>query len=62
MKVTQYSLKCLKEAFRPEGFNIGINIGAVAGAGMKSMSIFTGAEMGQVTPVHASLGGDKSNT
>lgn len=35
MKVTQYSLKCLKEAFRPEGFNIGINIGAVAGAGME---------------------------
>ena len=35
MKVTQYSLKCLKEAFRPEGFNIGINIGAVAGAGLE---------------------------
>jgi ATP adenylyltransferase len=35
MKVTQYSLKCLKETFRPEGFNIGINIGAVAGAGME---------------------------
>ena len=35
MKVTQYSLKCLKEIFRPEGFNIGINIGAVAGAGME---------------------------
>jgi ATP adenylyltransferase len=35
MKATQYSLKCLKEAFRPEGFNIGINIGAVAGAGIE---------------------------
>lgn len=35
MKVTQHSLKSLKEIFRPEGFNIGINIGAVAGAGME---------------------------
>lgn len=35
MKVTQRSLKSLKEIFRPEGFNIGINIGAVAGAGME---------------------------
>ena len=35
IKVTQRSLKSLKEIFRPEGFNIGINIGAVAGAGME---------------------------
>lgn len=35
IKVTQRSLKNLKEIFRPEGVNIGINIGAVAGAGME---------------------------
>jgi len=35
MKVTTHSLKCLKEAFRPEGFNTGINFGSIAGAGME---------------------------
>ncbi|HEX8949861.1 MAG TPA: HIT domain-containing protein [Dissulfurispiraceae bacterium] len=35
MKLTKYSIDCLKSAFRPEGFNVGINIGEVAGAGIK---------------------------
>lgn len=35
MKVTQYSIRSLKKAFMPEGFNIGINIGKAAGAGME---------------------------
>ncbi|MEW6675584.1 MAG: HIT domain-containing protein [Nitrospirota bacterium] len=35
MKVTQHSIQSLKKAFMPEGFNIGINIGTVAGAGME---------------------------
>ncbi|MFQ3574322.1 MAG: HIT family hydrolase, partial [Thermodesulfovibrionales bacterium] len=30
-----YSVDCIKEAFRPEGFNIGINLGVVAGAGIE---------------------------
>lgn len=34
MKVTQHSIDSLKRAFVPEGFNIGINIGKVAGAGL----------------------------
>ncbi len=34
MEMTAYSVDCLKEAFRPEGFNIGVNIGRVAGAGL----------------------------
>ncbi|MBI4691367.1 MAG: HIT domain-containing protein [Nitrospirae bacterium] len=36
MKVVQHALRCIKTAFNPEGFNVGINIGAVAGAGMES--------------------------
>ena len=35
MKMTQLCVGCLKEAFRPEGFNIGLNIGKVAGAGIE---------------------------
>ncbi|HXX81274.1 MAG TPA: HIT domain-containing protein [Thermodesulfovibrionales bacterium] len=35
MKMVQQSVNCLKEAFRPEGFNIGLNIGKVAGAGIE---------------------------
>lgn len=35
MKAVQHSLKCLKEAFMPEGFNVGFNIGKVAGAGLE---------------------------
>ncbi|MEW6001761.1 MAG: HIT domain-containing protein [Nitrospirota bacterium] len=33
--VTQYSVVSLKKVLLPEGFNIGINIGKVAGAGME---------------------------
>jgi ATP adenylyltransferase len=35
MELTQYSVDCLKKAFSPEGFNIGINLGKVAGAGIE---------------------------
>ena len=35
MKMVQQSVQCLKEAFLPEGFNIGLNIGKVAGAGIE---------------------------
>lgn len=35
MKMTQHSVNCLKEAFMPDGFNIGLNIGKVAGAGIE---------------------------
>lgn len=34
MKMTRRAVDCLKEVFMPEGFNIGINIGKVAGAGI----------------------------
>ncbi|MCL4536643.1 MAG: HIT domain-containing protein [Nitrospirae bacterium] len=33
--ITRYSVDCLRKAFNPEGFNVGINIGEVAGAGIK---------------------------
>jgi ATP adenylyltransferase len=35
MRLTQRSLQALREAYSPEGFNIGINQGKVAGAGME---------------------------
>jgi len=35
MKVTQHSINSLRKAFMPEGFNVGINIGRIAGAGME---------------------------
>lgn len=35
MKLTKYSADCLKKAFSPEGFNVGINLGEAAGAGIE---------------------------
>lgn len=35
MKVTQHSINSIQKAFMPDGFNIGINIGRIAGAGME---------------------------
>ncbi|MBF0506913.1 MAG: HIT domain-containing protein [Nitrospirae bacterium] len=35
MKLTRFSIDCLAGAFHPEGFNVGVNIGEVAGAGIK---------------------------
>ena len=35
MRMTQHSVACLKEVYMPEGFNIGLNIGKVAGAGIE---------------------------
>ena len=34
MKLIQYCLKVLKNVFSAEGFNVGLNIGSVAGAGI----------------------------
>lgn len=35
MKLTRHSVQSIRKAFMPEGFNIGINIGRIAGAGME---------------------------
>lgn len=35
MKTVRRSVNCLKETFAPEGYNIGVNIGKVAGAGIE---------------------------
>jgi ATP adenylyltransferase len=35
MKVTRHATAAIKKAFMPEGFNIGINIGKIAGAGLE---------------------------
>ena len=35
MSLTRKSIAALKSAYSPQGFNIGINIGGVAGAGIK---------------------------
>jgi len=34
MSLTQLSLRVLREAYGPQGFNVGMNIGEVAGAGI----------------------------
>jgi ATP adenylyltransferase len=34
MGLTQLSLRVLREAYQPQGFNLGMNIGEVAGAGI----------------------------
>lgn len=34
MKVTEHSIDSLKRVFMPDGFNIGMNLGKVAGAGL----------------------------
>lgn len=34
MELSQLSLQVLREAYDPQGFNVGMNIGAVAGAGV----------------------------
>ncbi len=34
MQLTVWSTKLLKKVFNPDGFNIGLNIGAIAGAGI----------------------------
>ena len=34
MALTQLSLRVLREAYTPQGFNVGMNIGAAAGAGI----------------------------
>jgi ATP adenylyltransferase len=36
MHLTQISLRVLKSAFKPDGFNLGVNMGRVAGAGIAS--------------------------
>jgi ATP adenylyltransferase len=36
MKVTRHAVNSLRKAFMPEGFNIGVNLGKVAGAGMET--------------------------
>ncbi len=35
IKITKYSAECINKAFNPEGMNIGINFGEVAGAGIR---------------------------
>jgi len=47
MKTTQASVDILKRAMKPEGFNIGINIGKAAGAGIPSICISRSCRAGR---------------
>jgi ATP adenylyltransferase len=35
MKLTKHAVRSIEKAFMPEGFNMGINVGKIAGAGME---------------------------
>ncbi len=35
MLLTKYSIECIDKAFKPQGYNVGINIGSAAGAGIE---------------------------
>ncbi len=35
LQLAQRSIKVLKESLKPQGFNLGINVGAIAGAGIE---------------------------
>jgi ATP adenylyltransferase len=35
MRLTQEAIRALKRTIQPQGFNIGINVGEAAGAGLK---------------------------
>lgn len=45
------SARAIREAYKPEGFNIGINLGRVAGLEWKAMSIRTLCLDGMATPI-----------
>ncbi len=34
IQLVRHSLKCLRSAYQPDGFNVGVNLGAAAGAGI----------------------------
>ncbi|WP_457741772.1 HIT family protein [Thermococcus sp.] len=36
MKLTQLMIRAIKKAMKPDGFNLGVNLGRVAGAGIES--------------------------
>ena len=44
-----HAVEILQEAFRPDGFNVGMNLGQVAGAGILHPSTFTWCRGGKGT-------------
>jgi ATP adenylyltransferase len=72
METTRYAVDCLKEVMRPEGFNVGLNLGRAAGAGIEEhmhihivprwggdMSFMTILEEVRVIPEHIHATYDK---
>jgi ATP adenylyltransferase len=55
MAVTRRAVKVTQQAFNAEGFNIGMNVGRVAGAALTLICICTSCRAGAETPTSCPL-------
>ncbi len=50
MRTLQRTIRVLRETLKPEGFNVGANIGRVPAPASRTTSIFTSCRVGTATP------------